>query len=79
MWLTIILSWVLLFLPCYLLMCLRRKALELTYDRYDCDPTLIVSLLVPPIGIIFAVADLAAFSMGLREKGTYFNGTRCGQ
>lgn len=69
--------WVILFFASYLLMSLRRKTLHLTYGHLDCDPTLLVSLVIPPIGIIFASAEIIAYHMGLREPGYYFNGSRC--
>lgn len=75
--LAVVLLWGVLFFASYLLMCLRRKTLQLTYGRYDCDPTLLVSMAVPPIGILFALADIAAFKMGLRQPGYYFNGEKC--
>lgn len=66
-----------LFFASYLCMSLRRKTLYLTYGRYECDPTLLVSVVCPMFGIIFALADIAAYKMGLREPGYYFNGDKC--
>lgn len=76
-WVCLIILYVILFFASYILMSLRRKTLKLTYGRYECDPTMLVSLAAPPIGIIFATADLIAFHLGLREPGYYFNGERC--
>lgn len=76
-WVCLITLYVILFFVSYILMSLRRKTLHLTYGRYECDPTMMVSLGAPPIGIIFATADLIAFHLGLREPGYYFNGERC--
>lgn len=69
--------YVILFFAAYLLMSLRRKVLQLTYGPYDCDPTLLLSSCLPPFAIVFALADLAAYSLGLRAPGYYFNGERC--
>ena len=65
------LIWAVLFTASYLTMCWRAKLLHLVYDASDFNPTLIVSLIVPPIGIIFALADIAAFKLGLRKSGDF--------
>lgn len=73
----IVVLYIILFFTSYLLMSLRRKVLNLTYGPMDCDPTLFLSAACPPFGILFALADLLAYSLGLRQPGYYFNGERC--
>lgn len=63
--------WAVLFIASYLMMCWRVKLLHLVYDATDTNPTLIVSLVVPPIGIVFALADIVAFKLGLRKPGDF--------
>lgn len=69
--LTAILWFGVLFPISYLCMLWREKVGEIIYDRRDFRPTLFVSLLAPPIGIVFALAEVAAFKMGLKQKGDY--------
>lgn len=78
MWILILL-YATLFISSYLLMSLRRKILKLTYGPLECDPTLIVSFVAPPAGILLSIGDLLAVSLGLREPGYYFNGERCNE
>lgn len=55
----------------YLLMLAREKIGGIVYDRVDFRPTLFVSLIAPPIGIVFALAEIAAFKLGLKQKGDH--------
>lgn len=65
------LIWAVLFTISYLMMCWRAKLLHLVYDASDFNPTLIVSLVVPVVGIVFALADIAAFKLGFRKPGDF--------
>lgn len=60
-----------LFPTSYLLMLAREKVGGIVYDGCDFRPTLFVSLLAPPIGIVFALAEIAAFKLGLKDEGEH--------
>lgn len=66
-----IILWAVLFFICYVCMAWRETVCSIHYDSIDFKPKLFVSLFVPPIGIVFALAEVAIYKMGLKEKGAH--------
>lgn len=61
-----------LFFVAYLCMTWRQKVLSIHYDAsHDFNPTLFAALLVPPIAIVFALAEILAVKLGIREVGEH--------
>lgn len=60
-----------LFFIAYLCMTWRKNTLHIKYEYADFNPTLFAALAVPPIAIVFALAEICAYKMGIREAGEH--------
>lgn len=61
-----------LFFLAYLCMAWRQKVLNIKYEtNVDFNPTLFAALFVPPIAIVFALAEIVAAKLGIREVGAH--------
>ena len=61
--------WAILFAVCYVLLRYRQKILDIRYSSCEPDMTMIVSVVVPPVGIVFALVEITCFHLGLRKPG----------
>lgn len=64
-----LLIWAPLFFLAYLSMRWRQRVLGIRYGDVDFDPTLPAALFVPPVAILFALADITCSKLGLRGEG----------
>lgn len=65
----LIIGWAFLFFLCYISMRCRQHVCHIDYGNYDFDPTVLVSLFLPPVGILFSLAEIACVTIGIKEKG----------
>lgn len=56
-----------LFATSYFLMKYRQHLRELSYGAYDWDPAIIVSVFIPPIGIVFALVEIALVKLNIND------------
>ena len=59
-----IILYAMLFCGSYFAMSWRRHVRQIKYGDFDWDPTLVVSILIPPFGIIYALCDVAIHKLG---------------
>lgn len=62
----VVVLWAILFCCSYACMCWRRTECNIHYNSYDTDPALLVSIFVPPFGIVWGLMDVALHRIGLR-------------